>query len=415
MKKLTSKEFREKLIKQNEQYRNKKLWVNIEDYNGTHKKILCKCLVDNQNFDTTPHNLLLGQGCPVCANKVIIKGINDIATTRPDLFQYFVNKEDAYKYAKNSHQKVDIECPCCKFNKKIVIQSLNNNGFRCPKCSDSISYAEKFMFSFLEQLDCEYIYQLSKTTFEWCNKYYYDFYLPKYNAIIEVHGGQHYIRSFERMNGRTKTLEEEQDNDKRKEKLAKDNGIKNYIVIDCRKSDMYWIKESILNSNLNYYFNLNNIDWGKCELDAANNLLYKISELRNNHFSVKKIAELIHMNEDTIRRYLKKGTMLGLCNYDGAFERDNHMYCCHETTRIKVVCLNKETSDVICVYNSATEASIDVSGSDGHSNVLRCISGKQYNGKTYRTCYGYKWESLENYLLKNPNFDWEKYLKEVKR
>ena len=52
----------------------------------------------------------------------------------------------------------------------------------------------------------------------------YDFYIPELEAIIEVHGSQHYGQGFEKVGGRT--LEEEQINDRLKEDLAKQNGIK---------------------------------------------------------------------------------------------------------------------------------------------------------------------------------------------
>ena len=33
-----------------------------------------------------------GVGCSCCSNMIVVKGINDVATTDPDLIKYFVNK-----------------------------------------------------------------------------------------------------------------------------------------------------------------------------------------------------------------------------------------------------------------------------------------------------------------------------------
>lgn len=44
--------------------------------------------------------------------------------------------------------------------------------------------------------------------------------------------------------------------DEDKEFIAKQNGILEYIVIDCRYSNYEWIKNSILASKLNQIFNL---------------------------------------------------------------------------------------------------------------------------------------------------------------
>ena len=51
-----------------------------------------------------------------------------------------------------------------------------------------------------------------------------------------------------------KTLIEEQINDSFKEKLAKDNGIEKYIVINCKESDLSYIKNNVLNSELSKIF-----------------------------------------------------------------------------------------------------------------------------------------------------------------
>ena len=50
-----------------------------------------------------------------------------------------------------------------------------------------------------------------------------------------------------------RTLEEEQENDELKKSLAIKNGIKDYLVIDCRESEMEFIKSNILKSQLNQF------------------------------------------------------------------------------------------------------------------------------------------------------------------
>lgn len=38
----------------------------LEDYNGSHTKIKCKCKIDGYEWEVTPTNLLRGTGCPKC-------------------------------------------------------------------------------------------------------------------------------------------------------------------------------------------------------------------------------------------------------------------------------------------------------------------------------------------------------------
>ena len=211
------------------------------------------------------NHLLRGVGCGCCTNRRAVKGINDISTTNPELIKYFVNIEDCYTHTKCSHKRVLLKCPQCGYEKEMIIHNLYKNGFSCSQCCDGISYPEKFMFNLLKQLRVDFIYQYSKTNSKWCNKYRYDFNFNLNNEeyIIETHGEQHYEEGFSRYGGQT--LEQIQENDKNKYNLAIENGIKpeNYIVIDCRKSDLEFIKNNIINSKLNEIFNLDNIDWNK--------------------------------------------------------------------------------------------------------------------------------------------------------
>lgn len=64
--------------------------------------------------------------CPVCSNKMVIPGINDIATLRPDLVKYFRNKEDTKKYVPQSGETVELECPDCHTVKKNKNTNINN-------------------------------------------------------------------------------------------------------------------------------------------------------------------------------------------------------------------------------------------------------------------------------------------------
>lgn len=38
----------------------------IDTYDGAHKKLKCKCLIDNYEWYATPRHLLDGRGCPIC-------------------------------------------------------------------------------------------------------------------------------------------------------------------------------------------------------------------------------------------------------------------------------------------------------------------------------------------------------------
>ena len=48
------------------------------------------------------------RGCSCCCgnSNIVVKGINDIATTNPELVKYFIDINDAYKYTYSSNKRV---------------------------------------------------------------------------------------------------------------------------------------------------------------------------------------------------------------------------------------------------------------------------------------------------------------------
>lgn len=259
--------------------------------------------------------------CSCCNNKVLIKGINDVTTTDPWMIPYFQGGEkEASKYSHGSHKKIYPKCPYCNkvSTKEYSVDYIyRNNGFSCV-CSDHIKYPEKILMSILDQLNVNYIRQLTCTTFDWTGRYMYDFYLYEYNAIIETHGNQHYSTStFSFKGGRTYL--EEIENDKNKEKLALRNNISSYIVLDCRKSNIKWIKESVMTSILPNMLNFseNDINWEKCEEFAMNSLMIEVIDYYNNtNKSPSQIAESFEIGYYAVKNYLQRGNQLGLCHYE---------------------------------------------------------------------------------------------------
>lgn len=261
---------------------------------------------------------LYEHGCPCCSGNIAVDGINTIADKRPDLLKYFKNQNDAHKYTVYSKSIVDMICPICHTERKMMIGILYSQGFHCNRCGDHISYPEKFMMSFFKQYEIDYIYQLSKKTFKWCNKYRYDFYLEKYNCIVEVNGDQHYNKEFT-VDG-AKTLEEIKNNDRNKKKLALKHGIENYISINCSKSNPDIIIKGIVDSKICdlLEININTLNINKCAIDASKNLLKEVCDFYNNHNNMTPpmIAPYFKVDRVTILGYLKKGAIIGLCNYD---------------------------------------------------------------------------------------------------
>lgn len=294
-----------------------------------------QCLVDGYNGHILEGNIKQGRGCPVCYGRITMRGVNDIGSVRPDIANLLWNPEDAYIYSPGSNKKIDFKCPHCgnKINAQISIVSYY--GLSCKMCGDGISYPEKFIFNFLRQISNLHTENIqlqnfeTHKTFNWSknishqnqkllgNKIY-DFYIPlKSSILIEAHGIQHYEEWALHTHKNARTLKEEQENDEFKMNLALSNGIipKNYIQLDCRYSDMDYIKNSIMSSNLPELldFKENDINWNECNRLATSSRIYEVCELWNsgNHV-IKDIVKQTKMCESIIYRYLRRGFELGI-------------------------------------------------------------------------------------------------------
>ena len=56
---------------------------DVAQYSRT--KIWWKCSKCGYSYQATPSNRVIGKGCGCCAGRVVVPGINDLATTRPDI------------------------------------------------------------------------------------------------------------------------------------------------------------------------------------------------------------------------------------------------------------------------------------------------------------------------------------------
>lgn len=252
------------------------------------------------------NNLKHGAGCVICSkNGFVAPEINSIHAIAPFMEELLLNKEDALKYAPNSNVKLECRCPDCGKTYVRKCDKIFHYGVPCT-CGDGFSYPEKFIYNMLNQLNVKFDPQFYLTKDSLLR---YDFYLEEYKIILEVNGIQHYQEKWHYRN--------EVENDKRKKEFALSNGIKeeNYIVLDCRESNLDFIKNSVLSSKLNEIFDFSKVDFAECSKFASNNFTKEACELWNNGNNVKEIAEKMKLDKHTIISYLKRGNDIGWCVY----------------------------------------------------------------------------------------------------
>lgn len=339
-----------------------------------------KCIKCTGEFDMSLNSRTSGQNCPYCSGKRTLIGYNDLFTTHLHVAELLVNKERGYELTAGSGKRELFKCTNCGYEKTKTIQKVVDRGFSCPKCSDGISYGEKFMFNMLEQVTDFEIHKI----FEWSNNKIYDFYLRSIDCIIETHGRQHYSYT-----GFFKSLEEEKKNDQLKEHLALMNGINHYIIIDCSESVMSYIKRSILSSKLDLLLDLSKIDWLECHKYATSSLVKIASDYWESGIkSTIEIGKIIGINNNNVRGYLKQGAELGWCDYDAKEVMKQIGKSNGGLNKVEIVQLTKD-NELINIWKSGREASnkLDLNP----SAITNALKGKS------KTCGGFKWMYLEVY------------------
>lgn len=339
-----------------------------------------KCNIDNNEDWISESDLTKGVGCNVCDNKKVLKGVNDIHTKRPDMIKYLYNEEDSYKYTEYSGHKIHFKCPECGFITLKTISNVSANGFSCERCSDGISYPNKFMMGLLEELNIEYISEYSP---KWLTNIItgsaYDFYIPSKKLIIEMDGGFHK----KGYHNNEKCLNNQIKRDDIKNKLAIEHDIR-IVRIDCdyksieKRSD--FIKINVCESKLKDIFSLRDIDWHKVYEFATINLVKNICEcyeINKDKMNLKDIAKKNNIHISTLIRYLKIGNECGWCVYKPSKKGKR---------KVKVVEIDR-------IYESTNSCAIELTKMFNKKYGQACISNACLKNKPYK---GLHFEFVDN-------------------
>jgi hypothetical protein len=235
---------REKIGKKNkrtkEDFQNRLFKINpnidvIGEYVQCKSRIECRCKIHNEIFFATPDHLIRGEtGCKQCIQeKYHIGGlksheqfINEMKSVNPDI--QVIGEYDGAK------SRIDVRCAKCGHKWSPTASSLTS-GFGCPNCASS--RGERRINDFLTNQNIAFIYQKSFSALRGVGGglLSYDFYLTKYNLLIEYQGEFH--------DGTARQQTEidflrQQEHDRRKKIYAKNHNI-------CLLEIWYWDYDNI--------------------------------------------------------------------------------------------------------------------------------------------------------------------------
>ncbi len=167
---------------------------------GSHKKVLWICQIDpSHSYESTVSDRIRGHGCRICKDKGHAQRLGG--------HDYFVDKSrkvhgDKYQYNegyKGSDTPINIYCPKPSSNGKIHGNFLqrpgshkNDNG--CPQCAHEKKKSEgiKHIESVLQEMDIEYVMEVTYPDLFYKNQLYIDIFIESSNLIIEFDGQTHW-------------------------------------------------------------------------------------------------------------------------------------------------------------------------------------------------------------------------------
>ena len=231
-------------------------------------KIIVKCKICGHESTLSVGSYVKNNHKPHCKNCLSLN------FKRNDLVKYLKNYDDRLLACNDKRTKITIVCTDCGMEKITTPHLLTTYGVNCKFCSDKRPTPERFMSRLLEHLQIKYFPQYK---FDWSNGKIYDFYIPSLNMIIETHGEQHYVESFKNFN---KYLKDIKSNDSYKKKVATENGINLYIEVDCRTSELIYLKNNAIDS-LSHLINLDSVDWNEIFSKVHESKLKQVCELWN--------------------------------------------------------------------------------------------------------------------------------------
>ena len=268
------------------------------------------CEKHNRKFNTSIYRVLnsVNGGCEDC----YIEQISKKNSSTSEEFQEKLSKLNPslklISEYKNNQSYVDIKCMDCGKVMNVRANQILSRP-KCLYCQDGLSFPNKFIRSVLFQSNADYFeFEYSP---KWANKKRYDVYFEKDGKkyIIEMDGKQHHESWI------YGTIEYQQTNDKLKNELAKEQGIK-VIRIDCSKQHL--IKNNLLNSELSSILDLSKIDFNECTKFAFSSLMKSVCERYENDKTIcsNDLVDIFQLSKGTIIRYLRFGNEIGLCTFN---------------------------------------------------------------------------------------------------
>ena len=101
---------------------------------GTSEMLVWKCSTCGHEWSARGNDRVNGKGCGCCSNRFVVSGVNDMATTHPELAKELLG--DPTKYIAGTHEMLEWKCSTCRYEWPATGHSrVRSSGGGCSKCS----------------------------------------------------------------------------------------------------------------------------------------------------------------------------------------------------------------------------------------------------------------------------------------
>ncbi len=186
---------------------------------GWGKKVWWQCRKCGYDWQVSPNsrtNKKYNCTCPCCANKVVVPGKNDLATTYPEISKEWHPTKNGELTPKDvtggSHEKVWWKCP--HGHEYMTAVLYRTRGTNCPICNvgRKTSFSEQAFYYYVKQAFPDAINQYKA---DFLGKMELDIYVPSISCAIEYDGKPWHGKGFKG----------KYEKEKRKYKICTDNNI----------------------------------------------------------------------------------------------------------------------------------------------------------------------------------------------
>ncbi len=196
---------------------------------GSNRKVAWLCSKCGYIWEAVINNRVNGRGCPCCANKVAVKGVNDLATTHPEIakewYQPLNGDVTPHDVTHGCGKKYSWLCPRGHVYSATVLHRTNGVGTKCPICNSGrqTSFTEQALFYYVKKVFPSAVNSYKDIFVKGMEL---DIYIPDLKIGIEYDGVYWHHK-------KRATYEREQ----RKYDICKEHGIKLFRVREQKKHE----------------------------------------------------------------------------------------------------------------------------------------------------------------------------------